>query len=78
VVGQHHDEMKILKKYIKEHDKMMKNGKNTKNHSGSMHNKFTKAHLKVNSRHKIYSKANQEILQMSKAIEKSIKQFNHS
>ena len=78
MVGQHRDEMIILGKYIKDHDKMIKKSKNPKKHSDSMHNKFKKAHINENSRHKVYSKANKEILQISNAIEKAIKRFNHS
>lgn len=71
-LNKHQKAVKKLAKSAKKHDRMMGNG-NSRNHVAAMHRKYKKAHKTQNSRHKMYTRANNEILKINKAIENTIK-----
>src|SRR5579885_971594 len=74
LVERHDDEMKAFGKKVKVNEKLIAKS----NHSASAHKKLKNAHLKQSLHHKLHSKANKEILQITKDIEKAIKRFNQS
>lgn len=72
LVRRHEDEMKVFGKKVILNQKLMAKS----HHSNSTHRKLKNAHLKQASHHKLHTKANKDIIQITKAIEKAIKHFS--